>query len=82
MQWRKVNEEEQGREKKKFPSCHGNIACPGDIALIVTGASSYNDRWNEKQPILILYQSAIIDEPCSPLSNSHPFSIFYLLRPS
>lgn len=42
----------------------------------------YNDRWNEKQPILILYQSAIIYEPCSPLSISHPFPIFYSLLPS
>lgn len=30
----------------------------------------YNDRWNEKQPILILCQSAIIYEPCSPFSLS------------
>lgn len=35
----------------------------------------YNDRWNEKQPILILYQSAIIYEPCSLFSISHPFPI-------
>lgn len=27
------------KDERKIPGCHGNIVCPGDIALIVTGAS-------------------------------------------
>lgn len=29
----------KSERRGKIPGCHGNIVCPGDIALIVTGAS-------------------------------------------
>lgn len=61
-----------------IPSCHGNIICPGDIALIVTGASFTTTGEMKNSQFSISTSQPLYMNPALPFSISHPFPHLFI----